>query len=834
MTYVSRRPEHRPYQRKIIARGAAVLAERGNGQLHMCCASGKTITAEQICESILDQDGGLVTWTVPSIGLAAQALESWMELLGPRLNALVVCGDETSIDAPVRPEQLPVAATTDPVQIADWLRDHQEGYRLVPCTNASSWRLAEALRATKPADMAVFDEAHHFAGYADSPTRRVLDPEYFPATRRLFLTATPRYRFRSTDAPTVGMEDHDVFGPVLGSYSFAQGVKDGYLRDWILAIMCVRDSDARAALSAENVTYVGENPELPLALAAAQIALARAREQFGVGSVLSFHPKVRHAQLFTDTLPETVARIAPELARNLYAGHVNGKMTQRRRAVVLDALARRREGWAVVSSAKCLSEGLHLDHPIDGICFTYAKESEVEIIQAIGRGLRKHVGSSGPCVIILPHIVYDDDAEFDYINPGALEPTLNVIAALSAHDERFAAAIDTHIKGVETGTGVLPDKITIRLAEGLDERFLRALSLRIVRNGIAEAWWEGYSAAVEYHTTHGDLLAPNDYVAPNGFPLGMWLKRQRSRGIRSHPAARYRELLDAIGMVWNVDQARFDENLAAARAYRDEHGHLEVPKIYVDANGRRLGAWIAAQRTERNRGRLAADRVATLEGLGIDWAPQHTAWQRGYERLVAYHQQHGTADVPTPYTTDDGYKLGAWAMQQRIRERDGKLREPEHAALEGLGFSWTLRPDSETTWTTYFTEATAYHSAHGDLEVPSKYISSAGVGLGNWIQYMRAIRAGKARGRLTEAQIALLDGLGMRWQGRRKTASTPRPQQADPPRPHSLPTAKAWQQRLPLFIAPPAPIAPYAEPPAPWLNPSSEPPADAGQRCPAP
>lgn len=729
----------RPYQQKIIEESATALADGGDGQIHMACGSGKTIVAQQICMELLPA-GGVVGWIVPSIALAAQALECWASLLGQSLSALVVCGDETSIDSAVRAHELLVPVTTDAREISAWLREHPTGIRLVLSTMKSAHRLAEAVRATGALDVVILDEAHHFTGVLDTPTKKILDRRFLPTARRIALTATPRYELdgqRDAGGVFVGMDNEDVFGPVLGCYSFAEGVREGYLRDWMLAIICVRDVDARAVLSQGAVTYVGAGSELPLREAAAQVALARAREQFGIGRVLTFHPRVRAAEHFAATLPETLAKIAPEQCRNLFAAHVDGSMSQRDRTTVRDSLARVRDGWAVVPSARCLSEGVDLP-PIDAVLLTYAKESEVDITQVIGRAMRPAPKDSGPSVIILPHIVYGEDEEFDEVNAGELETILHVVAALRAHDEDFAAAIDTQLQYASTGESTLPEKLTIQLAPGLDERFLRTVALHIVQGDLGMSWLAGYDEAAVYFGEHGNLGAQFSYISPSGFPLGEWLKQQRKHGTKGRIGIRRRELLDAIGM---------------------------------------------------------------------DWTPQRSAWQRGYEHLVAHCATAGSADVPADYVAADGYRLGGWLLQQRIKHRDGRLREGEQELLEEQGVTWIQRKDSDARWNRNYAAAAAYRAHHGDLEVSSKYVTPDGVKLGAFIQYARSIRQGKSRGRLTSEQIAALDGLGMRWESFRAVGPAGvggRVRQAGVAAREGDSAESGWKSRMPLFLPPQA------------------------------
>lgn len=147
-----------------------------------------------------------------------------------------------------------------------------------------------------------------------------------------------------------------------------------------------------------------------------------------------------------------------------------------------------------------------------------------------------------------------------------------------------------------------------------------------------------------------------------------------------------------------------------ARVYHAEYGSLDTPTTFVTGGGFRLGAWLSAQRTERNSGTMPVGRIGHLDQIGMIWDRLKDAWMSAYQELRAFHDQHGHFEVPLDYRTADNIKLAEWQGTQRDTRRAGKLTPSRRALLDQIGFCWD---PAEARWMRRYHQPAAAHARHG-------------------------------------------------------------------------------------------------------------------------
>lgn len=211
-------------------------------------------------------------------------------------------------------------------------------------------------------------------------------------------------------------------------------------------------------------------------------------------------------------------------------------------------------------------------------------------------------------------------------------------------------------------------------------------------------------------------------------------------------------------------EARWEVLCQAAADAAVKEGTLELPRSYTIHSGVPVGKWLELQRqvqAGQRPGRLTVEQAAKLEKLGIRWNHRlEAAWEKGFASAQKYRTEHGDLLVPVRYRDKNDFALGEWIVYNRQRYLGGNLTQNRIERLEAIGMVWSTSND---LWEQNYAAATQYYLEHGDLEVPIKYETPSGFGLGVWLGAQRA--AHKA-GELPQEQVERLDALGMDWTNR--------------------------------------------------------------------
>ncbi|WP_373235098.1 DEAD/DEAH box helicase [Mycobacterium marinum] len=797
----------RDYQREAIDAVIAGFDTADRGQLIMACGTGKTLTAQFIATALYAERTLVL---VPSLSLLKQMMRVWQAQGRPGVEVLPVCSDETvsrTEDIPVEHvSELGLPVTTDPAEIAGFLRK-RSGPRVVFCTYQSSQRIAEAFALGRvPAfDLAVADEAHRCAGPQSSDFAAVLDGDWIRARSRLFMTATPRFftgrvikAAGDEDLEVASMDDETLFGRVFHRLGFSEAIRRDLLTDYQVAIVAVDDATYRAyADKGTLVTRDGEEITDARSLAG-QIGLAKAMRKYDLRRVISFHSRVARAQQFTTEMPAVIdwmpARQRP--SGGLWSRYASGAMTAGERHVLLQHLRRLDDGErGLLANARCLAEGVDVP-TLDGVAFIDPRRSEVDIVQAVGRAIRKADDKVVGTIVIPVFIDTEADPEVA-LDDSVFKPVWDVIKALRAHDDDLAEQIDTLRREMGRRGGVprLPDKIHLDVPVHVGAEFARAFDTRLVEQ-TSPPWEFWFGLLQRYVDEHGTALVLQSHVTDDGYRLGSWVTIQRSLRSKGRLSPGRQQLLDGLpGWSWDPKADQWEDGLQHLREYVDVHGTAGVRDDHVCDDGYRLGKWVGKQRTKWAT--LPADRQHRLQSLpgwtlearsalweasltaltryaaenghaspprgllvdGIDlesWVRRQRRtwdqlseerqqrlqalpgwtlnmlddkWDAGYRHLVEYVEATGSAQVLQSHITDDGYRLGKWvSVQRRIWDKLSDDRRKRLAQLPG----WTLDARGDW-WEDWFRRLEEYVAEHGDTRVPQQYVSPDGTKLGTWV-----------------------------------------------------------------------------------------------------
>ncbi len=275
----------------------------------------------------------------------------------------------------------------------------------------------------------------------------------------------------------------------------------------------------------------------------------------------------------------------------------------------------------------------------------------------------------------------------------------------------------------------------------------RLEKLGFVWNTFDTAWEKNFSALVQYQQQHGHCNVPQ--VWPENPALGTWVSHQRKK--KGRLSVTQQQRLEALGLVWDLREAQWEEQFAALVQFKVQHGHCNVPRR--GSENRVLRTWIGNQRINRRKGLLPEERQWRLEALGLVWDPFEAACEEQFSALVRFKAQHGHCNVPQRWSENP--ILGNWVATQREMQRQGGLPKERQRRLEALGLVWNPR---EAQWEEQFAALVQFKAQYGHCSVPQSWPERRG--LGSWVIRQRGE---KKAGRLSQGQQLRLEAHGFEW-----------------------------------------------------------------------
>ena len=463
------------------------------GQLIRACGTGKTLIGLRVAEAMESQRTLVL---VPSLSLVSQILSDWTKDGLRPFRFLPVCSDETiggEDHLVAHVSQLGVPATTSPSEVAEFMRG--SGRRVVFATYQSTHTFALAFRRhkLKPFDLVIADEAHRCAGMKEGAFATILDSQAIRARKRLFMTATPRIASEASKSwadsmglELVSMDDHKVFGPVFHELKFSDAIRLNLLTDYRVEIIGVDDPLYRQYAEQGVFVTVDGKTVTDARILTSHIAVAKAMKKYDLRRIITFHGRVARARDFAEQFPQFI-RWMPKAdipSGQIWTELISGDMTSNKRDAVLDKLREvQPPARGILTNARCLSEGIDI-RALDGVAFIDPKESQVDIIQAVGRAIRK-AERKRHGIIILPVYISSDEEEEKTLEDSSFKQVWRVLRALRSHDDQLASELDnlrTNLGKRGKVRANLPAKITIDLPTRLNAKFADAFYLRTVRS----------------------------------------------------------------------------------------------------------------------------------------------------------------------------------------------------------------------------------------------------------------------------------------------------------------------------------------------------------------
>ena len=473
-----REPPRTPWrhQQDAIDSALAHLAPRGTrGKLLMACGTGKTLVGLRIAERIAGE-GGRILVLMPSLALLSQTLRAWLDDATVTIRAFAVCSDSqtgrprrTAADtADMDVLDLAWPATTDAVALASRaLPDAPDAMTVVFATYQSSAIVSEAQHdhGLPGFDLAVADEAHRTAGALipgedPSPFVRIHDADAIHADRRLYMTATPKVyaasaRSRAGELATTlcSMDDEDRYGPVLHETRFGDAVDRDLLSDYRVIVLTVPESLAAGI----RIREFAEGASLTIDEQGKMIGCLRALAKTDTDEFPEDdRAPMRRAIAFCNLVDSSkrlegrihdVAEAYAETYGNghapaVSARHVDGTFNATARGDALAFLEEAPEGETrILTNARCLTEGVDVP-ALDGILFMHPRKSQIEVVQAVGRVMRKAPGKKLGYVILPVVVPSAASPEQALADDKRWQTVWQMLNAIRSHDERFEGMLN--------------------------------------------------------------------------------------------------------------------------------------------------------------------------------------------------------------------------------------------------------------------------------------------------------------------------------------------------------------------------------------------------------
>ena len=474
----------KPHQTEALQACHEHFKRADRGRLIMACGTGKTFTSLKIAET--EAQNGRVLFLVPSIALLGQTLREWTAQAAEKINPVCVCSDaEITRDSQKNEEDgalssivdLALPASTNVRNIVKQLRyaETQSGMTVVFSTYQSIDIVSEAQQQVGfEFDLIICDEAHRttgaiLTGKTESAFTKVHDNAFIPAKKRLYMTATPRlYRddvkekAKKEDILLCSMDDPAIYGEEFYRIGFAESVRQGLLSDYKVLILTLSDkeippalqraiSDATKEISTDDATKLMGCINALSKRMLIDEGLLKQSDPEPMRRAVAFCQNIKIskqiANVFNEFKNDYYDSLTPEDRAELVdvcADHIDGGMgaglRDEKMSWLKNAPANGKE-CRILTNVRCLSEGVDVS-TLDAVLFLSARNSQVDVVQSVGRVMRRADGKRYGYIVIPVVVPAGVPAEEALNDNKRFDVVWSVLNALRAHDDRFNAFVN--------------------------------------------------------------------------------------------------------------------------------------------------------------------------------------------------------------------------------------------------------------------------------------------------------------------------------------------------------------------------------------------------------
>jgi superfamily II DNA or RNA helicase len=688
-----------PHQEIAIQECAQWFTEgkESRGQLILPCGAGKTFTALWIKERI-ESKNTLVL--VPSLALLRQIKNEWSKQRKSVYQYLCVCS-ETDIDKDATDTlvthtyEVDTRVTTNAEHVKSFLSKPFDE-KVIFSSYHSLPVVAEAIKDSNfEFDLTFCDEAHKTAGVGKNKFSLVHDNNLVPSKYRLYATATPRIvkeilkkKLGDDLKYAYDMNDPNTFGYEFHRMTFKDAIEQDILVDYKIVAIGVNSDELKDYI--EQRRFIDK--KLSIDEMANNYALEHVMEKYNANHGLTFHSRVKLAQEFADR--------HGQLFTSTKTFSVNGEQPTSYRNLVLEEFKNSEK--AIVSNARCLTEGVDVP-TIDLVYFCDPKNSKVDIVQAVGRALRKKEGKELGLIVVPIYHSKKDEVE-NSISTGSFKNLLQVIRSLCDQDERLQDEINflafgkgkrksSKIDIISSGFVEEQDKIIL---DGFEEKLKNSLFDQIIEK-TSNNWDLWYLNLKNY------LDAGKDYPSrKDDKDLYNWIAKQRNR--KKNGTLKNEELrkLNSIGFVWNVVEWKWEGMFSIFQKYSSENVFPPCKGIDDDE----LVKWHKYQHScIRDNKIISSEQKKRFLAIDnkFEGPSSRKKWIEPYRELVNFRLEN--PDKWPQYERDNTKsiesKLYIFCQTMRKRYREDDLGNYWFEKMTSIDFNFEGKTDN---WTQYWQE----------------------------------------------------------------------------------------------------------------------------------
>ena len=553
----------REHQQRALNAAHDYFQFRDRGKLIMACGTGKTFTALKIVEDQVDKTTPTALVLVPSIALLGQLLNEWCAQADKPIHPVCICSDpkasqkvskdEDSIESSIVDLALPASTNYNEIesQVSEArLLQQKDGGMVVVFSTYQSIdvisNVQKRLGGKLIFDITVCDEAHRTTGVTlkgdeDSNFVKVHDPEFIHSKKRMYMTATPRLysddnkkKAVEKEAYLCSMDDPAIYGEEIFHIGFGEAVEKNLLSDYkVLVLTIAEDQMSKQLQQAISIRDSEISTDDSLKLIGCINALSKRTSDTAqikevdpglMHSAVAFCQTIKASKLIVsqmnsckDAYYETLSEEDRKGIVTISAKHIDGSMGANTRSELLSWLKNvdiDSSECRMLMNVRCLSEGVDVPS-LDAVLFLSARNSQVDVVQSVGRVMRRAAGKRYGYIIIpvvIPANVKPEDALDDN---ERFKVVWSVLQALRAHDDRFEATINkidlnkkkpsnivvshTNIGGADTKAGDDADAVRGAINQQMElnfETYQNAIFAKMVEKCGERRYWEQWAADV--------------------------------------------------------------------------------------------------------------------------------------------------------------------------------------------------------------------------------------------------------------------------------------------------------------------------------------------------